>query len=80
MVYTNCFTICVLDTTKKCYKLACMDSVKTTFLPSQYSFKTWWKVVYKEQSDIKYNNLISIILYYDFIINIILKFKIHQSI
>jgi hypothetical protein len=46
----------VFDTTKKCYKLACMDGVKTWPLcqvyilsrldvPSLYSFKTWWKVV-----------------------------------
>jgi hypothetical protein len=56
----------VFDTTKKCYKLACMDGVNWhvwTFVPSQYPFKTWWKVVYKELSDIKYNNIISINLY-----------------
>jgi hypothetical protein len=49
---------------KKCYKLACVDDVKTwAIVPSQYSKKTWWKVVQKELGDIKYNNIISIILY-----------------
>jgi hypothetical protein len=44
--------------------LAYMDGVKTwAIVPSQYSIKTWWKVVWKELSDIKYNNIISIILY-----------------
>jgi hypothetical protein len=34
------------DITKKCYKLACMDGVKTwAIVPFQYSVKTWWKVV-----------------------------------
>jgi hypothetical protein len=52
------------DITKKCYKLACMDGVKTwAIVPSQYSEKTWWKVVKKELSDIKYNNIIPINLY-----------------
>jgi hypothetical protein len=61
----------VFDITKKCYKLACMDGVKTwAIVPSQYSFKTWWKVVKKELSDIKYNNIISIILYLYFIIKL----------
>jgi hypothetical membrane protein len=50
--------------TKKCYKLACVDSIKTwAIVLSQYSIKTWWKVVKKELSDIKYNNIISINLY-----------------
>jgi hypothetical protein len=52
----------IFDTTKKCYKLAYMDGVETwAIMPSQYSFKTQWKVVKKELSDIKYNNIISII-------------------
>jgi hypothetical protein len=52
----------VFEITKKSYKLACVDGAKTwAIVLSQYSEKTWWKVVYKELSNIKYNNIISII-------------------
>jgi hypothetical protein len=58
------------DITKKYYKLACMDGVILTWaiVPSQYCFKTWWKVVQKELSDIKYNNIISTILCYNLLL------------
>ena len=50
----------VFDITKKCCNLE--DNVKTyAIVPFQYFVKTWWKILYKEPIDIKYNNIISIV-------------------
>jgi hypothetical protein len=53
----------VFDTTKKCYKLECMDSKRLDLCAKSIFLQDLMKSSLKRQSDIKYNNIISIILY-----------------